>query len=230
MEVLNMASAKREVRQEARTLRHNGMSVRDIAKLLNVSKGSVSVWVRDIILTKDQIDALRENQRMYAAQNSGAQTNSKKARTLRVRFQEEGRIRAREGRPLHLAGCMLYWAEGAKAKNKVHFVNSDPNMLSFFLRFMHDELGVLNSQWSVHIQCHSNEPTEIARIEQYWLTLLDLPQICLKKTHIKKGSETRKNILENGVCGLAVYRTDLAQHIFGAIQEYVGFDNPDWLF
>ena len=31
---------------------------------------------------------------------------------------------------------MLYWAEGAKARNSVRFSNSDPEMLRFFLAFL----------------------------------------------------------------------------------------------
>lgn len=36
---------------------------------------------------------------------------------------------------LHLAGCMLYWAEGAKSRNTIEFANSDPNMVRLFCRF-----------------------------------------------------------------------------------------------
>ncbi|MCA9419299.1 MAG: helix-turn-helix domain-containing protein, partial [Candidatus Omnitrophica bacterium] len=39
---------KRELREQARQLRQNGISVREISRTLGVSKGSVSVWVRDI--------------------------------------------------------------------------------------------------------------------------------------------------------------------------------------
>src|SRR5262245_60650922 len=131
-----MANTKKELRLEARALRQGGMSVRNVAKTLQVAKSSVSMWVRDIVLTDEQVAVLKANQGLYAAQNSGAQSNRAKARTSRMLFQEEGRARAKEGSALHLAGCMLYWAEGAKARNKVHFVNTDPNMLLLFLRFM----------------------------------------------------------------------------------------------
>jgi hypothetical protein len=38
-----------------------------------------------------------------------------------------------------------------------------------------------------------------------------------------------KNKLPYGVCTLRVYDTRLVQHIYGAIQEYAGFDEPSWL-
>lgn len=80
------------------------------------------------------------------------------------------------------------------------------------------------------IHCHTQDATEIARIEQYWLTTLELPETALEKTQYKKGSDTRKNIHPNGLCGIRVMSVEVAQHIYGAIQEYCGFDNPDWLF
>ncbi len=221
---------KRAKREAARQLRVGGMSVRDIAKELGVSKSSVSMWVRDIELTEAQIANLKENQYRYGAQNKGARVNLEKSRIQRVAFQNAGRERAKTGSRLHLTGCMLYWAEGAKARNGIYFANSDPNMMTIFIRFLRDELGVLDSDIKLLIHCHSHDRREIERIEQYWLDLLRLQPDALSKTQIKKGSDTRKNIIQNGICSLRVYKTELTHHIYGAIQEYGGFDNPDWLF
>lgn len=221
---------KRETRTRARRMRQEGQSVREIAKLLEVSTSSVSNWVRDIELTDDQIEALKQNQRRYGSQNAGAKTNQHRALEQRRAFQDAGRARAREGSRLHLIGCMLYWAEGAKARNAVIFTNSDAEMNQLFFRFLIEELEVKDEDVRLLIHCHSSELAEISRIENYWINLLSLPVSCLNKTQIKKGSNTRRNILENGVCSIRVFKTALAQHIFGAIQEYGGFDNPDWLF
>jgi transcriptional regulator with XRE-family HTH domain len=221
---------KRLLQDEARRLRQNGMSVRDIAKTLNISKGTVSHWVRDIILTDEQIEALKQNQRKYGGQNGGAQTNRRKHKEARIAYQNAGRAKAREMRPLHMAGCMLYWAEGAKHRNKLYFVNSDTNMLLFYLRFLREELDVQDSWISLYIQCHAEDPTDIKRIEQYWTDLLGLPETSLRKTYVKKGSEYRRTKLENGLCGIMLMKTELVHHIYGAIQEYGGFENPDWLF
>lgn len=220
---------KRELRECARQLRQNGMSVREIARTLCVSKSSISVWVRDIELTENQIEQLKVGQYRYGAQNAGSQANRNKFMTMRELYQEEGRTKAREGRPLHMAGCMLYWAEGAKKRGRLYLVNSDPNMMIFFIKFLCDEMEVAETDLTVTVHCHATDSAEIYRIEQYWLNLLQLPQTALRKTQIKKGSETRRNRLENGLCGLGVNNTQLVQHIYGAIQEYGGFDNPAWL-
>jgi hypothetical protein len=221
---------KRETREKARQLRQDGCSVRDISQMLNVSKGTVSVWVRDIELKPEQIAALKEKQRRYVGQNLGAQENRRKHQALRAGYQEEGRTTAREMRPLHFAGCMLYWAEGAKRRNSLYLVNSDPRMLQFFMRFLREELFVNDDMVTLYIQCHVSDSLVIREIESYWLELLSLPASSIRKTHVKKGSEYRKNTLEHGVCGICVNSTRLLQHIYGAIQEYGGFDQPAWLF
>lgn len=221
---------KREIREKACSLRQEGMSVRVIAEVLGVSKGSISEWVRDIVLSEEQLLKLKSNQSHYGNQVAGSTANKEKSRAKRIAFQQAGRERAREHRPLHLMGCMLYWAEGAKARNGIYFANSDPHMTVLFMCFLREELNVADENVKLLVHCHSTDAAEIQRIEQYWTTLLGLPLSALSKTQIKKGSNTRKNILENGVCSIRVYSTELAQHIYGAIQEYGGFDNPNWLF
>lgn len=221
---------KNEIQYKAREMRQQGMSVKDISTALGVSRSSVSLWVRDIELTSLQKAVLKDRQRLWGAQNSGAHVNRDKARRARIAAQELGRISAKENHPLHLAGCMLYWAEGAKSRNNVNFVNSDPNMSTLFVRFLREQLKVQDSEFVLYIHSHSTDVDEIQRQRQYWLNLLGLPDSCIRKVLYKTGSQVRRNVLMNGVCSIRVYRTDLVQHIFGAIQEYGGFENSDWLF
>ncbi|PJF40934.1 MAG: hypothetical protein D6737_13535 [Chloroflexi bacterium] len=219
--------AKYELQKEARQLRTQGYSVRDIAKMLKISKSSVSLWVRDIELNDEQKARLKA--RHGSTSLLASKANQEKHRKLRAAYQMAGREKARENDLLHLAGCMLYWAEGANARNKVHFVNSDPNMVAFFMRFLRDAMNIEDDAVAIYIHCHTHHPEEIRRIEFYWLELLDLPETCLRKTYVKEGSESRHNRLVNGVCTINISSTELVQRIYGAIQEYAGFENPAWL-
>ena len=221
---------KRVTREEARNLRRQGLSIRAIAEAVGASKGSVSIWVRDIQLTESQRQALEQNQHQWGGRNKGALSNRERHRKRRAEYQREGREQARKGSRLHLMGCMLYWAEGAKTKrNSVYFANSDPNMLLLFMRFLREEYAVEDNAAKLQIHCHATDTSEIDRIEQYWINLLGLPSSSLMKTQTKKGSEYRRNRLEYGVCGINVHSTALVQQIYGAIQEYGEFDNPNWL-
>jgi transposase-like protein len=222
---------KREIRLKVRDLRQQGHSIGDIALMLSLSKSTVSVWVRDIELTSLQVERLKEKNRSYGAQNKGAGTNRSNGRSQRIAFQEQGRLKAREGRPLHLAGCMLYWAEGSKDRNTFYFVNSDANMLRLCMRFLREEMAVGEDDFTIRIHCHSNDPIEMKRVEQYWLDTLGLPVTALCKTQFKQGSDKSKRILANGICALRIRRsTHLVQHVYGAIQEYTGSMKLHWQF
>jgi AcrR family transcriptional regulator len=222
---------KRELRIKARQLRSEGRSVGEIAAMLGVAKSSVSYWVRDITLTDAQVERLLENKRNNKGRLRGAHRNREKFRQLRLTYQEAGRAAARQGRLLHMAGCMLYWAEGSKDRNTLYFVNSDAHMLQMFMRFLREELCVPEESITIRIHCHSEDPLRQKQVENYWLATLGLPEASLRKTLYKKGSEIVHNVLANGVCAIRVNSsTKYVQHIYGAIQEYGGFDNPDWLF
>ena len=101
--------------QEARRVRRDeGLSLNEIAARLQVSKSSVSLWVRDIVLTEPQIARLTAQNPLYNGQMRSSQLSRMRSRAVRAGYQEAGRQRARQADSLHMAGCMLYWAEGSK--------------------------------------------------------------------------------------------------------------------
>lgn len=220
---------KKELQAKARQLRQQGLSVSAIARELGVSKGSVSLWVRDIVLTEKQYETLKNNQRENGG-GKGTEAIRQISIEKRITYQNAGREYAKKGRRLHQMGCMLYWAEGAKDRNYIHFINSDESMMIIFVKFLREELQVKDEDMRIYIHCHTTDTIEQERIKNYWFDLLKLPFSCLRRIYVKESGKQRINRLENGVCTVRVHNTELTMHIFGAIQEYAGFDNPDWLF
>jgi transposase-like protein len=224
---------KPEKREAARRLRQEqGLSINEICKRLGVAKGSVSVWVRDIQLTAEQKAELERQHYAYRAQVEGGATNARKFRELRSEYQQDGRLKARERDPLHIAGCMLYWAEGRKNKNSLALINSDVDMLRFFAQFLRESLLVNNAQISLYINCYLNIGISVTEIERFWIDALNLAPSNLRKTIINnqpRSSQQKGRKLAYGVCTIFVSSTRLVQHIFGAIQEYTGIDKPEWL-
>ena len=220
---------KEKERLEAIRLRGLGVTVPEIAERLQVSKSSVSTWTRDVDLSEAQLENIEANKRAkLMAQNAGGQAVREKFLKLRIEHQEAGRKKAREMRPLHMMGSMLFWAEGTKNRNRLELVNSDPNMLLLWMRFLREELHVDDE--IIRLRIHVHEQTNIETAETYWTELLGLSRQALMKTHVKDGSDTRLNTLTYGICAVSIQRTELAMHVYGAIQEYGGFENPDWLF
>jgi hypothetical protein len=228
--------AKPLERQRARELRQAGMPYKRIAARLGVSPSSAYAWTSDIRLTEEQEAANLRGPRAPLSPE-GLRRRSKawaaRCRLRRAASQQEGRNAARRGDPLHLAGCMLYWAEGAKARNAIQFTNSDPRMVAFFRRFLVEALGIAREDIRLSINVYTNNGMNIDQIERYWLDLLDLPKTSVRGqmlNHMPTSSSGRaKHKLPYGVARLTVHRTEKVQHVYSAIQGYAAFDEPAWL-
>jgi transcriptional regulator with XRE-family HTH domain len=225
---------KTRERALARKLRREeGASIKEIARRVGVSFSSVSLWVRDIDLTDRQEAVLRLHNRIYEGQKRGRAIASANRRAERIAAQEEGRRVARRMDPLHVAGCMLYWAEGAKNRNQLRFSNSDPEMARFFVKFVRTYFGVAPHEIRLTCNLFADHVERQREIEDFWLTVLDLPATSLCKSTVnvysRHSQRKRLNMLPYGTCRVVVSRTRVTQHIFGAIQEYAGFRRDAWL-
>ena len=106
-------------------------------------------------------------------------------------------------------------------------------MVRFFLEFLVSEIGVRREQVRIDLNLFADHLDEQRRIELHWLETLDLPQTCLRaitvNTYSRYSQRKRLNRLPFGTCRLAVDSTAVVQHIYGAIQEYGGFERPAWI-
>lgn len=206
--------------------------MKEIARLVGCALSSISVWTRDIKLTPQQCAALGSRNPAINGQLV-AQANATKARARRIEFQEHGRARARSADHVHVAGCMLYWAEGSRSKNAVVFTNSDPAMAQYFVEFLRTEFAVADDQIRIDCNLFADHLERQCEIEEFWLATLGLPRSCLRKstvnTYSKYSQKKRRNRLPYGTVRICVHSTRVVQSIYGAIQEYGGFERPEWL-
>lgn len=221
---------KSEKRIKARELRSQGMAIKKIAEELNVSPSSISLWVRDIALSTEQIEFLKQQNPIFNNQLHGSKVRAEDAREIRLEYQMAGRLQAKKINLLHQAGCMLFWAEGKKNKNTCSFTNSDAEMIKLFIKFLRECFYVTNDKITLTINCYTTNGLSKENIENYWLSILQLDFSSLRKgqENLRPRSATnavRHHKLLYGVVCLSVNSTEIVQHIYGAIQEYAGFNN-----
>ena len=226
-----MKTAERDL---ARSLRRElGLPVKEIARRVGVSASSVSLWVRDVPLTSEQEAALDARNPVRSGQRTGAMNNSRRRRDERRAAQEHGRTLARGRDPGFVAGCMLYWAEGAKHRNVATLTNSDADLLSNFLEFLRHAFEVPDQKIAFSVNCFLGNGLSLDEIERWWLARLALPRGCLRKAAVNRPSSAsqrkRGHVLPYGTGRVTVYSTFIVQSIYGAIQEYAGIDRPEWL-
>ena len=222
---------KTDARRRACDLRSTGLAVREIAEIVGISRSSASIWVRDVALTPEQRKALDDRGERGRAVTR--RLKAERARALRLGHQEEGRRLARERGEHYAAGCMLYWAEGDKCRNSVRISNADPEVLVFLSKFLRTHFGVADEKMLVACNLFADHLDRQREIERYWLDRLGVPPSSLRKSMVnvysKYSKKTRKNRLPFGTCKLTVHSTRIVQMIYGSIQEYGGFDRPEWL-
>jgi predicted transcriptional regulator len=195
-------NAKDDIKAQARELRTQGVDYDEIAARLGVSKSSVSLWVRDMPVPER---LSYEERRKRAA--DGVQ------RYWEVERQVRGSQRAREvaaaaaelsdltRREILVAGAIAYWCEGAKNKpnrkvDQVTFINSDPGLITFFLRFL-DTAGISRDDLILRVHIHENADAEAA--QQYWLEVTHTRPDQFRRPTLKRHNPKtlRTNVGEN---------------------------------
>lgn len=213
--------------------RYEGRSIKEIARVLGVSKSSVSLWVRDIELSDEQHAALQARNGLHERQRLANAAMRAKARIRRVAAQDDGRRRVRQADKLYVIGCMLYWAEGSRNRNKLVFTNSDPEMVRVFVNFLRCAFGVPANRIRLTCNLFADHEERQRQIEDFWLEVAGLQRASLCKSTVNHYSpytkKKRTNKLPYGTCRVVINSTELAQTIYGSIQELAGFDRPEWL-
>lgn len=222
---------KTKERKKCRELRRKGISVGEISNKVGVSKSSVSLWTRDIILSDSQ--QIKLNNRVDASKKW-----SQKNRDKRKIYQDKGRELYRfsntNKKELLSNGAMLYWAEGHKKNNKnaVRFTNSDLDMIKYFIFFLENGLDVPFSSIKLSINCY-DDLKSIEEIETYWEKQTGIKKENFDKTQLNKisiyGKKKRAGESEWGTVKIIVHSTEIIQKIYGIIQEVGCFNREDWL-
>jgi transcriptional regulator with XRE-family HTH domain len=223
---------KTRERELARQLRaEQGASIKEIARMTGAAQSSISRWVRDIELTDEQRAVLIR--RAADGLVKGQTMNAALRREARWLAQEEGRVVARRRDPMFVAGCMLYWAEGGRARNQLKFTNSDPEMVRFFVTFLRTHFNVADADIRITCNLFADHLEQQRQIEQFWLNVASLPRESLCRstvnTYSKYSKKKRRNRLPYGTCRVSVSKTQITQSVYGAIQEIGGFERPTWL-
>lgn len=160
-------NAKDDLREKARELRTQGQSYNEIRAELGVSKSSVSLWIRDLpcperfqyVHNERRYEGLRRHFEARAAEH---------AAEIEAAAAEIGELTDQE---LLIAGTIAYWCEGSKNKpnrkaNRVIFMNSDPGLIRFFLRFL-KAAGVGRDDLILRVCIHQNADADAA--QRFWL-------------------------------------------------------------
>ena len=203
--------AKSEERIRACALRRSGRSVKEIAKVLGVSSGSVSKWTCDIALTEAQRLRLRERQIAagHKGRMMGAESNRKKklGRIAAAETLATSDIKRLSRESLFFIGLGLYWGEGVKVlSSSLAISNSDPRVIQLMVRWFSECFDVEVSRFMPRIFISEVHRDREGILLNFWSRTLGIPISQFKKTvFLNKGKKVYENHdLYYGVLALRV--------------------------
>jgi hypothetical protein len=194
--------AKDELRAQARELRAQGMDYDEIVAALGVAKGSVSLWVRDLpIPARLSYAECRERSAEGTRRYWEAERPAREARRSATCSAAAAEIGDLTDRELLIAGAIAYWCEGAKRKphqrsDRVSFINSDPRLIRFFLRFL-DAAGTPRTDLGFRVYIH--ETADVESAQRFWMEVTAAPADRFRTPTIKRHhpKTVRRNVGED---------------------------------
>ncbi len=208
--------ALREIKEKVLKMRRAGMSYSQIRAEVMVSKGTLSLWLRDLPLTRERINALRANspQRIERCRNTKA---SKRDARLRDVYQKAalniGKLGDLSEREIFLCGLFLYWGEGSKTNSYcIEITNTDPAMIKFALLWF-KTMGVEKESLKARIKIYGD--TDKEETVKYWCGILGFVRsqfrFQIKKTN--QADITYKTGFGHCTCSLIYWNRDKGEHI-----------------
>ena len=215
---------------EARRLRLEGLTLREIGAALGVSMTSAYTWTWDLPVPpgaraggdRAHMDRMRRRRwdRVLAEREQERQE---------VHRQHAARVEALTPRELELTAVVAYWCEGCKSKpydrrEQVTFINSDPGLILLFLAWL-DQIDFPRE--SRHLSLSIHESADVEAATSWWADVVGVEPSQLGRPNLKRHNPrtVRKNV-DQAYVGCLVVRLrqcrTLYQRIEGVWQGIMG--------
>lgn len=203
-------------------MRKQNMSYSQIKSKLNVSKSTLSLWLRDMPLSEKRIRELRDYSEQRIEKTRATKRKKKLTRMHGVYkriVHDFGTISKRE---LYIAGFFLYWGEGLKADPyTVMFTNTDPAMVKCFIVWI-QLLGIEKSRLKVYLHLYND--MNVASAISFWSKELGIAKTSFRKPYIKKVGATKRKHYKGrfgfGTCNVYSSNRDVREKIAAGIARF----------
>ncbi len=214
-----MAKPLREKHFQATQLRKAGKSYSQIKEVLDVSKSTLSLWLKDHPLSNDQIYELQDGNQQRVERFRQTMKQKRQNRTEEAVATAQRTLLPLTVKERYLSGLFLYWGEGLKAGHStVSLSNTDPQMMRFFRQWALESLSIPPNRLKVRLHLYTDMDTELETT--FWSQELGIPKNQFLKPHIKTSSQekiTYKSFL-HGTCEVSFHHAQIKEEIMAAIK------------
>lgn len=212
-------------RKRAIKLRIKGKTYREIRSAIpNLSKSTLSGWIKNIRLTNKQKKQLEERIKKinYNARVKAAWTKKEKKQERIKRIYEEAKKEyfSLSRKKLFLSGLIFYWAEGSKKTEMFQFTNSDPSAIKLMLRWMTEICGIPKNSIVLRLYIHKIYANE--NCEAFWSKITGIPVSKFRKTIFKPTvHQTKRNEDYKGCLQVSFFKTNFYWKVMGWIKVLI---------
>lgn len=217
-----------DVRGAAVALRLSGHTYDEIRAQLGVSKGTLSIWLRNLFLPPDVREHLlkQRSDRRFVPRGGGGAARRRQAIDADEAARTAGTawLGQMSSRELVIAASVAYWCEGAKSKpwdarRQVTFMNSDPGLVHVFIAGML-ALGVTRDRLSFRLHIH--EQADVDAALRIWSEVVDVPADAFLKTTLKRHvAVTNRRNVDSEYIGCLVVRVARGSDVYRRIDGLV---------
>ncbi len=206
--------ALHQKKARALQMRTRGATYSQIKQELQVSRSTLSLWLRSMPLSDERMRLVRNMNAGRIERYRETRRRTREARWEKVFDLVKNEIGTLSKREVLLAGLFLYWGEGGKTDWTVTVLsNTDPAMLKFFIQWLL-LLGVEKKK--IRVRLHLYKDMDVRKETEFWSRVLSLPKSSFRKPHIKHSK--RENITytikyPHGTCDVIFGNRDVAEYV-----------------
>lgn len=195
-------------REEAVELRKRGFSIVKIERILGINRSTLFGWLKDIKLSARQKERLLKHRReglLRARLKAVKWHNAQKKKRLEFADFEArktfNQLSFQNDAILELALAMLYWGEGFKNSVETGLGNSDPVMLSVFVKILRTQYGVPPEK--IRCELYLRADQNVNEMKRFWSKNLSLPLENFRYTSLDQRTLGSKTFAAyKGVCSV----------------------------
>src|SRR3989339_923696 len=176
-------------KEKAIILRKKGYSYNMISEKLNISKGTLSCWFKEIPFIPNKLVIERIKKGPYkSGQIRHNQRVKDIAKIKKLAKEEIGTITKRD---VWMIGVGLYIGEGSKSFETAQISNSDPDIIELAVKWFKNICGLKNDNITIvmHLYPDNNEK----KCVNYWKKITDLPIKQFRKTQVDRRTNKSSN-------------------------------------
>jgi len=212
-----------KVKETARKLRNEGGSINDISAELSVAKSTISLWVRDVELPKAILAKMQQYEiagRTRGLSAIAARRDLDDQLILKYAGEMWSQLDLFDNKDFwKICAALLFWCEGAKRLSNMMFSNSDPEMVSLYMKALRKGFDINENKFSV--QLHLHEYHDVEKQVAYWSKLMGIPVNQFNKPYIKPHTGKRKREGYPGCVSLRYGEARLARKLSAIYHVFV---------